>query len=148
MAANARLSTAISRETRELLERYAKRTGVKKGRLIEEALRSYLIAHEGLPSDLLAPSTVQLTAGSRRKFARGVPMKVPHGGDATALLPGFDPQADAVVERLWSASGSQTTRTKRITEPPDVFADPSSARWLSKVWPSLFGQSAERLASG
>ena len=64
------LSTPISRETREMLDRYTKRTGVKKGHLIEEALRSYLIAHEGLPPDLLIPSTVQLTPASSKKFVR------------------------------------------------------------------------------
>ena len=81
MAANDRLATAISRETRELLERYAKRTGVKKGRLIEEALRSYLIALEWLNADLLAPSTVQLTPGSSRRFARAL-----HGTKPNAAL--------------------------------------------------------------
>ena len=70
MSAIDQLSTPISRETREMLDRYAKRTGIKKGHLIEEALRSYLIAHEGLPPDLLIPNTLELTAGSSKKFVR------------------------------------------------------------------------------
>ena len=43
------LSTPITRQTREQLDRYSKRTGVKKGHLVEEALRSYLTALEMLP---------------------------------------------------------------------------------------------------
>jgi hypothetical protein len=64
------LSTPISRETREMLDRYAKRTGIKKGYLIEEALRSYLIAHEGLPPDQLIPSTVELSPASSKTFVK------------------------------------------------------------------------------
>jgi hypothetical protein len=64
------LSAPISRETRAMLDRYSERTGIKKGHLIEEALRSYLIAHEGLPPDQIVPSTVQLSAASSRKFVR------------------------------------------------------------------------------
>lgn len=53
-----------------MLDRYSKRTGIKKGHLIEEALRSYLIALEGLPPDLVIPRTVQLSASSSKKFVR------------------------------------------------------------------------------
>lgn len=70
MATVDQLSSPISRETREMLDRYTKRAGVKKAHLIEEALRSYLIAHEGLPPDLLVPSTVQLSPGSSRRFVK------------------------------------------------------------------------------
>ena len=66
------LSTPITRETRVMLDRYSKRTGIKKGHLIEEALRSYLIAHEGLPRDVVVPSTLVLDAASSKKFAREV----------------------------------------------------------------------------
>lgn len=66
------LSTPISRETREMLDRYSKRTGIKKGHLIEEALRSYLIAHEGLPADVVVPSTLVLGPSASRKFVREV----------------------------------------------------------------------------
>lgn len=75
------LSTPITRETREMLDRYSKRTGIKKGHLIEEALRSYLIAHEGLPRDVVVPSTLALSATSSTKFVREV-----HGRKANAAL--------------------------------------------------------------
>lgn len=64
------LSTPITRETREMLDRYSRRTGIKKGHLVEEALRSYLVAHEGLPLDAVVPSTVVLDVSSGKKFVR------------------------------------------------------------------------------
>lgn len=70
MGTQDQLSTPISRETRELLDRYSKRTGIKKGHLVEEALRSYLIAHEGLPADVVVPATVALGPAASRKFTR------------------------------------------------------------------------------
>ena len=72
------LSTPITRETREMLDRFSKKTGIKKGYLIEEALRSYLIAHEGLPRDLVVPSTLELTAASSKKFVREVRARKPN----------------------------------------------------------------------
>ncbi len=72
------LSTPITRETREMLDRYSKRTGIKKGYLIEEALRSYLIAHEGLPRDLVVPSTLELTAASSKRFVRELKARKPN----------------------------------------------------------------------
>ena len=70
MATLDQLSTPISRETREQLDRYSKRTGVKKGHLVEEALRSYLSALEMLPSDVVVPNTIVLDARSSRRFVR------------------------------------------------------------------------------
>ena len=64
------LSMPITRATREMLDRYSKRTGIKKGHLVEEALRSYLIAHEGLPLDVVVPSTLVIDAASGKKFVR------------------------------------------------------------------------------
>lgn len=76
-----RVSPRISRETREVLDRYSKRTGIKEGHLIEEALRSYLIAHEGLPRDLVVPSTLMVSGASSPKFVREL-----HGRKANAAL--------------------------------------------------------------
>lgn len=78
MATLDQLSTPITRETREMLDRYSKRTGIKKGHLIEEAIRSYLIAHEGLPRDLVVPSSVQLSATSSKKFMRELKGRSPN----------------------------------------------------------------------
>lgn len=42
MAMATRISTTVSEETKELLERHVKATGVKKGHLIESALRDLM----------------------------------------------------------------------------------------------------------
>lgn len=78
MSAIDQLSTPITRETREMLDRYSKKTGIKKGYLIEEALRSYLIAHEGLPRDLVVPSTLELTKAASKQFQRELRARKPN----------------------------------------------------------------------
>jgi hypothetical protein len=45
------ISAIISRTTKQLLERHARSTGIKKGHLIEEALRHHLLALQELPAD-------------------------------------------------------------------------------------------------
>jgi len=65
MARATRISARISKETKELLERQAKATGIKKGHLIESALRYHLRALQELPADALLPARIVLT---RRSF--------------------------------------------------------------------------------
>jgi uncharacterized protein (DUF1778 family) len=47
------ISATISAATKELLEQHARATGVKKGRLIEQALRHHLRALQELPLDIV-----------------------------------------------------------------------------------------------
>jgi uncharacterized protein (DUF1778 family) len=49
------ISAFISSETRALLERYARAHGVKKGYLIENALRHHIHALLELPADVIIP---------------------------------------------------------------------------------------------
>jgi uncharacterized protein (DUF1778 family) len=65
MARSKQISAPISNETKELLERQSKATGVKKGHLIESALRYHLRALQELPADALVPPRLVLT---RRSF--------------------------------------------------------------------------------
>jgi hypothetical protein len=65
MARATQISAPVSNETRELLEQYVKATGVKKGHLIESALRYHLRALHELPADVLVPPRLVLT---RRSF--------------------------------------------------------------------------------
>ena len=65
MARSIQISTPISRETKDLLEEHVKATGVKKGHLIEAALRYHLRALHELPADVLVPPRLVLT---RRAF--------------------------------------------------------------------------------
>ena len=69
MARAAQISAPISTETKALLERQAKATGVKKGYLIESALRYHLRALQELPADALIPPRIVLT---RHSFANVV----------------------------------------------------------------------------
>ena len=67
MARATQISAPISKETKQLLERQAKATGVKKGHLIESALRYHLRALQELPADALVPARIVLTRSSFAK---------------------------------------------------------------------------------
>jgi len=69
MARPKQVSAPISKETKELLERQSKATGVKKGHLIESALRYHLRALQELPADALVTPRIVLT---RRSFQQVV----------------------------------------------------------------------------
>lgn len=69
MARASQISAPISNETKELLEQHVKATGVKKGHLIESALRYHLRALHDLPADVLVPPRLVLT---RRSFEQVV----------------------------------------------------------------------------
>jgi hypothetical protein len=47
------ISALVSQETKELLERHVRATGVKKGHLVEQALRHHLQALQELPADVI-----------------------------------------------------------------------------------------------
>jgi uncharacterized protein (DUF1778 family) len=64
------ISAPISRETKDLLEAHAKASGIKKGHLIETAVRYHLRALHELPPDLLVSSRLVLTRRSLEQIAR------------------------------------------------------------------------------
>ena len=64
MARSAQISAPISKETKELIDRHVKATGVKKGHLVESALRYHLRALQELPADVLMPPRLVLTRSS------------------------------------------------------------------------------------
>lgn len=47
------ISALVSKTTKDLLERHVRATGVKKGHLVEEALRHHLSALQSLPADVI-----------------------------------------------------------------------------------------------
>jgi hypothetical protein len=53
MRKESQISAVVSETTRELLERHVRATGVKKGYLIEQALRHHLQALQELPTDVI-----------------------------------------------------------------------------------------------
>ena len=80
MAKATQISAPISKETKELLDKHVKATGIKKGHLVESALRFHLRALQELPADALLPPRVVLTRRSfeeltRRLRSPGKPLK-------------------------------------------------------------------------
>jgi len=58
------ISAVVSVETKELLDHYSAATGVKKGRLIEDALRHHLQALGELPAEAIITPRITLTRES------------------------------------------------------------------------------------
>lgn len=58
------ISAVVSETTKELLERRVRATGVKKGRLVEEALRHHLQALQELPTDVIVHPKLVITRKS------------------------------------------------------------------------------------
>ena len=67
--AETQISAYISGETKELVERYADTHGVKKGRLVEEALLHHLQALRELPADVLIPPRLVLAGESFQRVS-------------------------------------------------------------------------------
>jgi uncharacterized protein (DUF1778 family) len=82
MARAVQISAPISKETKDLLEKHSKATGVKKGHLIEAALRYHLRALQELPADVVIPPRVVL---SRRSFDELI-KRLKSPGEPTAAL--------------------------------------------------------------
>ncbi len=53
MAKETQISAQISEATRERMEKYVRRTGVKKGHLVEQALLHHLQALDALPAEYI-----------------------------------------------------------------------------------------------
>lgn len=64
MEKETQISAMVSETTRELLERHARATGVKKGHLIEQALLHHLQALQELPADVIVHPTLVVTRAS------------------------------------------------------------------------------------
>jgi len=69
MATGTQVSAYISEETREQVEEYVKRHGVKKAYLIEEALQHHLQALREIPEDLIIASRLVLTDEAMAQIA-------------------------------------------------------------------------------
>ena len=58
------VSAQISEEAKRRLDQYSRETGVKKGRIIEDALNSHLDALDELPAEYIVPTRIVVTAES------------------------------------------------------------------------------------
>lgn len=64
MEKETQISALVSPSTKALLERHARATGVKKGHLIEDALRHHLHALHELPADVIVKPRLVVTPRS------------------------------------------------------------------------------------
>ena len=62
------ISAVVSQSTKDLLEQLVAARGLKKGYVIEEALRHHLQALQELPDDVIIPSTLVLTNKSFKEL--------------------------------------------------------------------------------
>jgi hypothetical protein len=71
------ISAVVSETTKELLERHVRATGVKKGHLVEQALRHHLQALQELPTDVIVHPKLVVTRKSGdaiiKEIAKGKP---------------------------------------------------------------------------
>ena len=81
MRKETQISAVVSQATKELLERYVRATGVKKGHLVEEALRHHLQALQELPADVIVHPTLVVS----RKAGEAILQQVERGEPTDAL---------------------------------------------------------------
>ena len=70
MEKETQISALVSATTRDLLERHVRATGVKKGHLVEQALRHHLQALHELPADAILHPKIVVSAASGEALAR------------------------------------------------------------------------------
>jgi hypothetical protein len=64
------ISAFISAATKELLEKHARATGLKKGHVVEMALLHHLQALQEIPGDVIIPPRLVVSAKEGRKLLR------------------------------------------------------------------------------
>lgn len=64
------ISAYISRDTKRELERLVRARGLKKGFVIEQALKHHLLALRELPDEAIVPTTLVLERESFERVAR------------------------------------------------------------------------------
>jgi hypothetical protein len=64
MAEDKQISAYIAREVNERLDLYVRETGIKKARVIEDAISEHLDTLEFLPADAIIPTSITLTPES------------------------------------------------------------------------------------
>lgn len=81
MERETQISALVSRTTSDLLERHVRATGVKKGHLVEQALRHHLRALQELPADMVVHPKLVVTRRSGDAILKHI-----HKGEATPAL--------------------------------------------------------------
>jgi hypothetical protein len=66
------ISAFISAATKDLLEKHARATGLKKGHVVEMALLHHLQALQEIPADVIIPPRLVVSAREGRKLLRRI----------------------------------------------------------------------------
>jgi len=70
MSNERQISALISSDTRELLDKYVRRTGMKKGHLIEQALLHHLQALDEIPTEYVIPPRIVVSRETGEEMLR------------------------------------------------------------------------------
>lgn len=70
MAKETQISAQISQATRALMERHARRTGVKKGHLVEQALLHHLQALDEIPAEYIIQPRIVVSRKTGEEMLR------------------------------------------------------------------------------
>jgi hypothetical protein len=81
MERQTQISALVSRTTSDLLERHVRATGVKKGHLVEQALRHHLQALQELPADVVVHPKLVVT----KKSGEAILKEIRRGTSTPAL---------------------------------------------------------------
>jgi hypothetical protein len=81
MERDTQISAVVSRTTSELLDQHVRATGVKKGHLVEQALRHHLRALQELPADAVVHPKLVVT----RKSGQAILKQIEKGKPSRAL---------------------------------------------------------------
>jgi hypothetical protein len=84
--AETQISAYISDEAKAALETYAKRRGVKKAHVIEEALLHHLQALREIPEDIVIPARLVLSEKSMQEVADRLSADEEPSADLKALF--------------------------------------------------------------
>lgn len=68
MKKDTQISAFVSADTKLRLDEFVRETGIKKARVIEDALNAHLDALSELPADAIIPFRIVLTAESGARF--------------------------------------------------------------------------------
>lgn len=82
------ISAIVSATTKDLLERHVRATGVKKGYLVEEALRHHLQALHELPADIVLHPKIVVSLRSGREMIRRITSRGRPTGGLRKLMAG------------------------------------------------------------
>ena len=88
MQRETQISAVVSPATQNLLDKYVRATGVKKGHLLEEALLHHLRALDALPADVIIPPRLVVSRRSGREMMKRMAAPPKPARQLRALLSG------------------------------------------------------------